>query len=99
VASVVPEEDALVVRIRAPRELLRYMVVKGPIAVDGISLTIIAKDDEHFAVSLVQYTQEHTTLASRKPGDRVNLETDIMARYIEQFVREYARLGALEQVG
>lgn len=99
VESLVPEEDALVVRIRAPRELLRYMVVKGPIAVDGISLTIIAKDDEHFAVSLVQYTQEHTTLASRKPGDRVNLETDIMARYIEQFVREYARLGALEQVG
>lgn len=96
--SLTPEGDALIVRIRAPRELLRYMVVKGPIAVDGISLTIIAKDEEAFAVSLVQYTQEHTTLASRRPGDRVNLETDIMARYIEQFVREYVQLGAVEGV-
>ncbi len=99
VDSLLPEGDTLIVRIRAPKELLRYMVVKGPVAVDGISLTIIAKDDEGFAVSLVQYTQQHTTLASRKPGERVNLETDILARYVEQFVRDYARLGALEQVG
>ncbi|GBD23700.1 Riboflavin synthase [bacterium HR29] len=97
--SLLPEGDALIVRIRAPKELLRYMVVKGPVAVDGISLTIIAKDEEAFAVSLVQYTQQHTTLASRKPGERVNLETDILARYVEQFVQDYSRLGALEQVG
>ena len=53
---------------RAPPEMLRYMVVKGPVCIDGISLTVIAKDAESFSVSLVQYTQEHTNLISRKPG-------------------------------
>lgn len=64
------------------------MVVKGPICIDGISLTITARDHESFSVSLVQYTQEHTNLVNRKPGDRINLETDIIARYIENFVAE-----------
>lgn len=97
VRALEPDGDALIVRIEAPRELLRYMVVKGPVAVDGISLTIIAKDEGSFSVSLVQYTQEHTTLAKRKPGERVNLETDIMARYVEQFVEEYVRQGVMER--
>lgn len=83
VESMTPEGEAVIVRIRAPKELLRYMVVKGPVCIDGISLTIIAKDAEGFAVSLVQYTQEHTNLVHRKPGDRVNLETDILARYVD----------------
>ncbi len=98
IAEFRPDGDAVIVRIQAPQELLRYMIVKGPVAVDGISLTIIAKDPQGFEVSLVQYTQEHTSLARKRPGDRVNLETDITARYIEQFVSEYARLGSLEQV-
>jgi len=91
IESLVPEGDAIIVRVRAPRELLRYMVVKGPVCIDGISLTIIAKDAEGFAVSLVQYTQEHTNLAGRKPGDRVNLETDILARYIDTLLEERAK--------
>ena len=70
-------------------EILRYVVVKGPVAIDGISLTVISKDAESFAVSLVQYTQEHTNLHARKPGDRVNLETDLFARYVEQMVQEH----------
>ena len=84
--SFTPEADAIIARLTTPPELLRYMVVKGPICIDGISLTIVAKDAETFSVSLVQYTQEHTNLVSRKPGDRINLETDIIARYVEQFV-------------
>lgn len=84
--SMTPEADAIIVRIAAPPELLRYMVVKGPVCIDGISLTIIDKTPETFAVSLVQYTQEHTNLIARTPGDRINLETDIIARYVEQFV-------------
>ena len=64
------------------------MVVKGPVCIDGASLTIIAKDEQSFSVSLVQYTQEHTNMIARKPGDHVNLETDIIARYVEQFVAE-----------
>ena len=86
--SLTPEGEAIIARFNAPPELLRYMVVKGPICIDGISLTIVAKDAESFSVSLVQYTQEHTNLVNRRPGDRINLETDIIARYIENFVSE-----------
>ncbi len=94
--SQTPEGDAIIVRVDTPPELLRYMVVKGPVCLDGISLTIIAKDATSFSVSVVQYTQEHTNLAARNPGDRINIETDIMARYVEQFVAELseARGGA-----
>ncbi len=82
--SFTPEGDAIITRVLAPAELLKYMVVKGPVCMDGISLTITAKDGESFSVSIVQYTKEHTNLMSRKPGDRINLETDIIARYVEQ---------------
>lgn len=91
IESFMPEGDAVIVRIRAPRELLKYMVVKGPVCIDGISLTIIAKDAESFSVSLVQYTQEHTNLVGRKPGDRVNLETDILARYVDALLEARAQ--------
>ncbi len=86
--SFTPEGEALICRVLAPADLLRSMVVKGPVCIDGISLTIVAKDDESFSVSLVQYTQEHTNLVARKPGDHVNLETDIIARYVQQYVSE-----------
>lgn len=84
--SQTPEGEAIITRFIAPPDYLKYIVVKGPVCVDGISLTVVAKDAESFSVSLVQYTQEHTNLISRKPGDRINLETDIIARYVEQFV-------------
>jgi len=83
IQSVEPEGDAIIVRLRTPAELLRFMVIKGPIAIDGASLTIIDKTADSFAVSLVQYTQEHTNLLRKKPGDSVNIETDIIARYVE----------------
>ena len=84
--STRPESDAIVVTYDAPAELLRHMIVKGPICIDGVSLTIIEKDDSGFAVSLVQYTQEHTNLLDRQPGDAVNLETDILARYVDELL-------------
>lgn len=86
--SLTPEEDAVLARYRVPPEILRYTVVKGPIAIDGVSLTVVAKDEESITVSLVQYTQEHTNLTRRKPGDSVNLESDIIARYVEQLLSE-----------
>jgi riboflavin synthase len=64
------------------------MVVKGPVCIDGISLTIVAKDATSFSVSLVQYTQEHTNLHTRQPGDRINIETDILARYIDNLLSQ-----------
>ena len=80
------EAEAVVVSYDAPAELLGHMIVKGPIAIDGVSLTIIEKDDAGFAVSLVQYTQQHTNLLDRQSGDAVNLETDILARYVDELL-------------
>lgn len=84
--SLTPEEDAVIARYSAPPEILRYVVVKGPIAVDGVSLTVIDRDETSFAVSLVEYTQEVTNLVRKKPGDTVNLESDIIAHYVEQLL-------------
>ncbi|HEY5639385.1 MAG TPA: riboflavin synthase [Dehalococcoidia bacterium] len=88
--SLTPEDDALIARYSAPAEILRHCVVKGPITVDGASLTVTAKDAESFSVSLVQYTQEHTNLVRREPGDSVNLESDIIARYVDELLTERA---------
>ena len=84
--SVRREGEAVIMTYRAPPELLEYVVVKGPICVDGASLTVTATTAETFSVSLVQYTQEHTNHLRRKPGDSVNLETDILARYVGQIL-------------
>ena len=92
VLSLAPEGDALIARVAAPPDLLRYVAVKGPVCIDGVSLTVVAKDAASLTVSLVRYTREHTTLESRGAGARVNLETDILARYVEQFLEE--RLAA-----
>jgi riboflavin synthase len=95
VDSFTPEGDAIILRVNAPREILRYVIMKGPVAIDGISLTVMAKDDHSFSVSLVQYTQEHTNLHARRPGDRVNLETDIIARYVEAMLEDRNVVAAL----
>ena len=90
--SYTPEADAIIARYQAPPEILRYIVVKGPITIDGVSLTVIDKTADSFAVSLVEYTQQHTNLLRKTPGDRVNLESDIIARYVGQLLEE--RLGS-----
>jgi riboflavin synthase len=103
VLSLQPEEEAVIARISAPAHLMPYMVNKGFIAVDGVSLTVIDCDDFSFSVSLVTYTREHTTLGNRKPGDIVNLEVDIIAKYVERFKQRYSRgvltLDFLEEHG
>jgi riboflavin synthase len=86
ILAMTPEEEALIVRISAPPDILRHTVVKGPVTVDGISLTVIAKDAESFSVSLVQYTQQHTNLAGKAVGASVNLESDIIARYVDELL-------------
>ena len=84
ILSLQPEEEAFIVRISAPAHLMPYIVNKGFIAVDGVSLTVIGYDDFSFSVSLVTYTREYTTLGKSKPGDMVNLEVDIIAKYVER---------------
>ncbi len=85
VISLTPEEKAIIMRISAPLRLMPYIVEKGFIAVDGVSLTVIESDEVSFKVSLVPYTYNNTTLGFRKPGDIVNLEVDIIAKYVERF--------------
>jgi riboflavin synthase len=72
--------------IEAPQEILRYCVEKGSIAVDGVSLTIAGLDRDSFTVALVEHTLEVTTLGSLGPGDAVNLEVDILAKYVERLL-------------
>ncbi len=86
--SLAAEADAIIATYEAPSELLRYMVVKGPVCIDGVSVTVTAKTERTFSVSLVAYTQAHTNLLDREPGDRVNLETDILARYVGELLGE-----------
>ena len=89
VVSLRAEGEAILVRIEAPPEVLRYVVEKGFIAVDGISLTVVTRDASSFQISMVEYTRQHTNLGGRKVGDRVNLEVDIIAKYVEQYSRVY----------
>jgi riboflavin synthase len=108
VTRVTSEESARIVRVSAPARLMAYIVDKGFIAVDGVSLTIADRDDSSFAVSLVGYTVGHTTLQRKGPGDVVNLEADILAKYVEnlqerkrqsldsQFLREYGFVGGAD---
>ncbi len=87
VASVTPEGAARLIRIEAPAGVMSYVVVKGFVAVDGISLTVVDLDDHSFRVSLVGYTRQHTNLAARQVGGLVNLEVDIIAKYVERLTR------------
>lgn len=87
VLSVTPEGEAMIMEIEAPTDLMRYIVAKGFIGVDGASLTVMDRREETFTVSLVSYTWENTTLRERNPNDWVNLEVDILAKYVEQLIK------------
>lgn len=69
---------------RVPRELTRQMASKGSVAVDGVSLTLVDVEPERFSVALIPHTLEVTTLGERQPGDKVNIETDLLAKYVER---------------
>lgn len=86
VAETREEGFARVVRIAAGEPVLRYMVEKGSIAVDGVSLTVAARGNGDFTVSLIPETLERTTLGAAEPGRRVNLEVDVLAKYVERLV-------------
>lgn len=86
VESLVPEGEALLARISVPGKLIPYMTEKGFVALDGVSLTIIEVDNLSFTVSLVAYTLGYTTLGNKRVGDTVNLEADIIAKYVKQLL-------------
>ena len=85
VAAITPQGEAMLYRFTAPPEVMRYTVAKGFITVDGISLTIVDRDDHSFWVSIVDYTRRHTNIGKRQVGDLVNLEVDIIAKYVAEF--------------
>ncbi|MFC1935419.1 riboflavin synthase [Chloroflexota bacterium] len=87
VISLEPEGEAVNIGFHAPPEIMRYVVPKGFIAVDGISLTVVQYNPSSFTVTVIPYTREQTVLGSRRVGDRVNLETDVIARYVERLVK------------
>lgn len=87
VKSRTPGDRWEVVRVGLPQDLSRYLVEKGSIAVDGVSLTVSAVGDDFFEVSLIPTTLELTTLGRRQPGEQVNLEVDIIAKYVERLVQ------------
>ncbi|MDX6386483.1 MAG: riboflavin synthase [Gaiellaceae bacterium] len=86
VRSVEPEGDGNRVWIDVDGEVLRYLVEKGSITVEGVSLTVAELNGSGFAVALVQHTLAMTTLGGLAPGDRVNLETDVLAKYVERLL-------------
>lgn len=90
VSSVSRRGEAMLLRFEAPPRLMPYIVEKGFIAVDGVSLTVASKNTNSFQVSVVGYTREHTTLGGRGVGDVVNLEVDIIAKYVEQLTKPHS---------
>lgn len=86
VRSVAPESDSRRVWVDAPESVVRYCLEKGSIAVDGVSLTVAALDDEGVEVALIPHTLEVTTLGRLEPGDQVNLEVDVLAKVVERLL-------------
>jgi riboflavin synthase len=86
ITRIVPEGEGWLIRIAAPSEGLRYVVEKGSITVDGVSLTVTSVDADGFEVALIPHTITVTTLGLRRPGDRVNLEFDVLAKYVERLL-------------
>ena len=86
IQSRVSHADWDVVRVSLPADLARYVVHKGSITVDGISLTVSALEDDWFEISLIPETLKRTTLGAKQPGDEVNLEVDVIAKYVERLL-------------
>jgi len=87
IAGRTPSEHWEVVDVSMPPGLARYLVDKGSITVDGVSLTVVEARDDGFTVSLIPETLARTTLGSRQPGDRVNLEVDVLAKHVEKLLQ------------
>lgn len=93
IASQKREDNAVWVKIKTPAPLLRYIVEKGSIAIDGVSLTVAAVTDTDFSVSIIPHTGAQTILLGKKPGDQVNLECDVIGKYVEKLTAPHKTGG------
>ncbi len=82
VTAIAPEQGSLRIGVRVPAPLHRYIAAKGSVAIDGVSLTVNAVEGQEFGVNIIPHTAGHTTLGLRKPGDKVHIEIDMLARYV-----------------
>ncbi len=89
ITAIEADGDAVMVRFTAPGEVLRYVVEKGFITIDGISLTVVSCDSDAFSTTLIPFTRANTNFKTRTPGDAVNLEVDILAKYAERFLEPH----------
>ena len=87
VAAIEPSEQWTVMAIAVPADLTHYMVEKGSITVDGVSLTIVSVTEDQFTISLIPTTLAETNLGAKQVGDRVNIEVDVLAKYVEKLVQ------------
>ena len=86
ITSMTRDDNAIWIVINTEKSILKYIVNKGSITIDGISLTVAAVDSSSFSVSVIPHTGDNTTLLSKKPGDTVNLETDMIGKYVEKLL-------------
>ena len=93
IASQKREDNAVWVKIKTPAPLLRYIVEKGSIAIDGVSLTVAAVTDTDFSVSIIPHTGTQTILLGKKPGEPVNLECDVIGKYVEKLTAPHKTGG------
>jgi riboflavin synthase len=96
VAAIMPEGDSQMWRFGAPKDITKYLVCKGSVAVDGISLTVVDVLPDGFTVAIIPKTIDMTTFQFRKPGDPVNLEADIIGKYVYRFVHPDEAAGAAD---
>jgi riboflavin synthase len=86
IISRTPSENWELVQVRIPKELMKYIVLKGSITIDGVSLTVNEVGADHIGLSLIPETLSLTTLGTKQPGDKVNVEADVMAKHIERLL-------------
>lgn len=89
IISMKPVDNAIYVDLSIDNDLAHYMVYKGSVTVDGTSLTIFGLEDQKLTLSLIPHTHTHTIFSDRKPGDLVNIEIDMMAKYIDKYLHEF----------
>ncbi len=93
VAAMTPSGDGYLLKLAVPPEISRYVVEKGSVAVAGISLTAVGVGDGAFGAAIIPYTYENTTFKHRRPGDRINVEVDLIAKYVERFLSSSSGRG------
>ena len=97
ISEMKKNDNAVIVRIEAGEEVMRYIIRKGSIAIDGISLTVVAFGDNWFTVSLIPHTASSTTLGVKRSGDSVNLEVDVIGKYVEKLLGIEKQKPAFEE--